>query len=341
MRRGYALLIVSLTGLGGAIALPGQDQPNAETAFKNITSFKGEKASTVIPAMEFMSASLKVECSFCHTNDYSSDAKEEKRSAREMIAMQREINKKNFGGRNQITCATCHAGHTHPINLAPVTGLEVRARRSQTVKPEEVLAAYGKAVGTAKALPGLHLKGTSLAKGVKSPLEAFYSGNKFAYTSKTAKEDEKQGFNGTVGWFTSPEGLKVIPIQYVAQSVNQKVLFTGPDSLPKITNTSGGTAKLDGKDSLVVMGTMEDKTRLTLYFDKVSGLLSRVTYAYPSILGSTAQINDYSNYKKVNGVLLPMMLVNRTSWGDTVQEFKSAKVDEKIDATVFDPPKGK
>ena len=341
MRRGYGFLVLSLTGLCGAVALPGQEPQPAEQVFKNIVSFKGFKASDVIPAMEFMSASLKVDCQYCHTEDRASDSKGPKKTARDMIAMQREINKQNFGGRNQVTCATCHAGHTHPVNVPPVEGLDVRARRSQTVKPEEVLAAYGKAVGSdpTKPIIGLRLKGTGVSAGVKSPLEATYSMNKFAYVTKTAKGDQKQGFNGTMGWFTSETGVKSFPLIYALGFVNQKSIFTGPESLPKLTNPTGATAKLSGKDALVVTGIDADRTRVSLFFDKQSGLLLRTSYSYPSILGNLTQINDFSNYRKVGGVLLPMTIVNHSTEGDTMQDFRSARVDGNIDPTVFDPPK--
>jgi len=341
MRLGYGLLVLSFTGLCGAVAIPQQDQPTAEKVFKNIVSFKGDKASDVIPAMEFMSASLKVDCDYCHTADRASDSKGEKKTARDMIAMQRDINKQNFGGRNQITCATCHAGHTHPVNLPPVEGLEVRPRRSQTVKPEEVLAAYGKAVGAdaTHTIPGLQLKGTQESKGVKTAFEATYAGGKYAFIVKDKKADQKQGFNGSMAWFTTPSGIQPVPLVFAIQFVNQKTIYMGPDTLPKLSNPSGGTAKLGKNDALVVSGQLPDKTRVALYFDKKSGLLSRTMFSYPSILGSMAKINDFSDYRSVNGVKLPMTITYHATEGDTTLHIRSANSDDKIDATVFDPPK--
>jgi len=341
MRRAYGFLLLSLSGLGGAVSFTSQDAPLAEQQFKNIESFKGQKASDVIPAMQFMGSSLKVDCDYCHTADRSSDEKPEKKTAREMIAMQRDINKRNFNGRNEITCATCHAGHTHPISLPPVTGLEVRARRSNDVKPDEVLAAYGKAVGgeTASAITGLHLEGTSLANGVKLKVEASYSGGKFTYVTHGPKADTKMGFNGSLAWFTTEKGIQSVPFQYAAKYVNQKALFLGPDSLPKLTNLGGATAKIDGKDSVVVTGSEADRTRVSLFFDKGTGLLTRSSYSYPTVLGNMVQINDFANYRKVSGVQLPMKIVNHNTEGDTTIEFRGAKVDSKIDSTTFDPPK--
>ena len=339
MRRGYGFLLLSLVGLCGAVGAPAkQDDPKAETVFRNITALKGSKASDIIPSMQFMSAALKVDCDYCHTADRSSDEKRSKQTTREMILMQNEINAKNFGGRTQVTCATCHSGHTHPIAYPPIDGLEVRARRSQTLNADEILASYSKAVGTdaAKAIPGLQLKGTSGVE--KDPVEATYSGAKFTVTIKAKKGDIRQGFNGTTPWASSEKGIHKMPLQYALAFVNQKALYLSPDSLPKLGNTSAGTAKIAGKDNNVVTGSLPDKTRVSLFFDKTTSLLSRVSIYYPTILGSIAQINDYSDYKKVNGVFVPMTIANHSSQGEDVFHFRSAKVDTKLDQTVFDPP---
>jgi hypothetical protein len=65
----------------------------AEEVFKNIQSLKGTPADQVIPAMQFISASLNVECSFCHVQGKMDlDDKKEKKTARDMIAMTNAIN---------------------------------------------------------------------------------------------------------------------------------------------------------------------------------------------------------------------------------------------------------
>ena len=69
----------------------------AEEEFKNIQALKGIPADQVIPSMQFIAASLGVECEFCHVahaND--KDDKKPKVTARKMIAMMMAINKDNF-----------------------------------------------------------------------------------------------------------------------------------------------------------------------------------------------------------------------------------------------------
>ncbi len=341
MRLTYALLATSLTIFGSAIAVTRQE-PLAEQQFKNIQSFKGQKAGVVIPAMEFMCASLDVKCDYCHTEDRASDEKRAKQTAREMIAMQRDINERHFRGRNQVTCATCHGGHPNPIGVPRVTGIEVRPRRSQTVSPEAVLAAYERASGESPgaAAVGLRLDGTSISHGESARVEAIYSGSKFALVKHEAKSDQKQGFNGSLAWFTTPNGIQAVPLVYAIQYVNQCAIFSGPSTLPKLADPFGGTAKIGDRDMLVVGGAVAgDTTRLTLYFDKQTGLLSRTVFSYPTVLGNMPQINDYSDYRKVGGAERPMTIVNHTAEGDTTIHYRSVRVDPKISASTFDPPK--
>ena len=342
MRLSYVLAVVSCAVFGSALAVPRQDEPLAEKQFKNITSFKGSKASEVIPAMEFMSASLGVGCDYCHTEDRASDTKEEKHTAREMIAMQRDINAKNFRGRNIVTCASCHGGHTRPVPVPPTEGAQVRTRRSPDVKPDEVLAAYGKAVGGDSTHPigGLRLSGTNVNRGEKGKVEAVYAGEKFTYTTKLAKEDQKLGFNGNMAWFVTPKGLQQVPVTYAIQFLRRYTLFAGVDTLPKLTNETGGTAKLGDRDVIVVSGVIaSDKTRVSLFFDKKTGLLARTLYGYPTALGTIVQTNDYADYRKVEGVLIPMSITNHSAEGDMVTKYTSAKLESNVDPKMFDPAK--
>lgn len=334
MRFTYALLGISSALFGTAVAIPGQDPDLAENQFKNIQTLKGEKASDIIPSMQFMSASLKVECDFCHTEDRAADTKEEKTAARHMITMQRDINAKYFRGRNQVTCATCHAGRPHPLAVPPVPGVEVRPQRDNSVNPAQVLEAYGKAVGMAPEAP-IKLEGTVTEGGKKSPVSALHSGSKFFVATHGEKGDMKIGSNGKDTWW----GTQVIPPMYAEPFVRQNTIYAGPTTLPKLDGLGGAKAVIDGRDQVVVTGTLADKSRASYYFDKQTGLLSRAYFSSPTILGNMVQINDYAKYKKVGGFQVPMFMAIHAGEYDTVREFKSAKIDAKADVKLFDPQK--
>src|SRR5208282_4209842 len=62
--------------------------PPAEQQFKNIQVLKGVPADQLIPAMQFISASLGVECEYCHVKDaFDKDDKDTKTTARKMMQM--------------------------------------------------------------------------------------------------------------------------------------------------------------------------------------------------------------------------------------------------------------
>src|SRR5689334_9929805 len=92
-----------VVALAAAIGIPAlaqgadQDKP-VEQTHKNIKVLKGMPTSQLIPVMAFMSNSLGVTCSYCHTAEWESDDKEEKDTARGMINMVRDINEHHFAG---------------------------------------------------------------------------------------------------------------------------------------------------------------------------------------------------------------------------------------------------
>lgn len=107
-------------------AIKGKEKEPAENVFKNIQILKGRSAAQVLGIMQMgFSRSLGVTCTHCHTpEDWSSEDKNKKQVAREMWAMQANINSqmlkniKNISERAMINCSTCHRGQTIPaLNL--------------------------------------------------------------------------------------------------------------------------------------------------------------------------------------------------------------------------------
>src|SRR5215472_17602580 len=87
----------------------------AEEQFKNIQALKGIPADQVIPSMQFIAASLGVECEYCHVEQREKDDKKQKVTARRMIVMMMTINKENFDGHRDVTCYSCHRGSAKPV----------------------------------------------------------------------------------------------------------------------------------------------------------------------------------------------------------------------------------
>ena len=80
--------------------------------------------------MQFIAASLGVECEFCHVEgSFEKDDKKPKQTARKMMEMMFAINKDNFDGHREVTCNSCHRGRTHPVGMPPVMAEELESRR--------------------------------------------------------------------------------------------------------------------------------------------------------------------------------------------------------------------
>ena len=119
--------------------------------FKNIKVLNDMPADQLGKVMNLMSASLGVNCNYCHVeNDFAKDGKEEKESARQMITMTLGLNKNFFDNRPEISCNTCHQGHTHPQSAINFDAPKTEERPKQPdVKPtiDTILAKYETAVG--------------------------------------------------------------------------------------------------------------------------------------------------------------------------------------------------
>ena len=114
---GILSLVLVATSAPSRPAQSSGDAPKtAEQVNKNIQVLKGMPADQLIPAMQFISNSLNVECEFCHTQGaFEKDDKKPKETARKMIQMQFAINKENFKGEPEVTCFSCHRGSHDPV----------------------------------------------------------------------------------------------------------------------------------------------------------------------------------------------------------------------------------
>ena len=105
--------------------IAGRENEPAGKVFKNVKILKDMPAGEFIKTMNTdYGKAIGRSCNFCHVaNDFASDDRKEKHSARVMIAMEDSINTaveympqlKNFRGDwPKIECVTCHRGMNEP-----------------------------------------------------------------------------------------------------------------------------------------------------------------------------------------------------------------------------------
>ncbi len=101
--------------------VPNPAGKKAEEQFKNIQVLKGIPAEELFPTMQFIAASLGVQCDFCHVQGaFEKDDKKTKQTARKMMEMMFAINKDNFDGHRAVTCNSCHHGDAMPQPIPAV-----------------------------------------------------------------------------------------------------------------------------------------------------------------------------------------------------------------------------
>lgn len=121
---GVLVPLVLLGGLGGNSAAASKKVPTARQKFKNIQVLKNLPANQLIPTMRQFNASLGVQCGFCHViggnhGGFELDTKPTKRTARKMLLMVQDMNRREKVLGGGTTCFMCHHGRPEPERQAP------------------------------------------------------------------------------------------------------------------------------------------------------------------------------------------------------------------------------
>jgi photosynthetic reaction center cytochrome c subunit len=88
---------------------------------KNIQVLKDVPVDQLMLTMQYIAASLGVQCTYCHVQGQNDlDDKDTKKRAREMMKMVQDINGKFFDGTQRLSCASCHNGRPKPLRTPPL-----------------------------------------------------------------------------------------------------------------------------------------------------------------------------------------------------------------------------
>jgi len=334
-------------------ANPADDAPKtAEQQFKNIQVLKGIPADQLIPTMQFIAASLGVECEFCHVeHQMDKDDKKEKKTARKMMAMELAINKDNFDGNLNVTCYTCHRGTAHPVAIpllgedAPKHAPHVHGEQHANLpSADEILRKYLTAVGGADALNKIHTrvqKGTIDAMGHKSEIEVYSEApEKRVSISKMPNGSSVTAFNGEVGWLAIPNGVHRMTAQErEAARIDAELYFPirVKDMYKQFRVLPG--EPINGHDTWLVAATGGDgHPPLSLYFDQQTGLLTRQIRYAETALGRLPTQVDYADYKDAGGVKIPYQWTLSRPNGSFTIHITDVQQNVPIDEKLFVPP---
>jgi hypothetical protein len=343
--------------LYAAFQAPAQNATAAKTTeqqFKNIQVLKGVPADQLIPTMQFISASLNVECEFCHVEHaFDKDDKKPKQIARKMMQMQMAINTNSFEGHQEVTCNTCHRGSTDPVsvpaiaeaNKPPAERPEGEETKASLPSTDQVVEKYVAAIGGKEAIGKL----TSLSE-----------------------KGSMSGFGGrqmSIDIYTKAPGARIsiahMPNGESVTAVNQQGGWLGMGNRPaREMNTADANGyrleakfalipdlgqvfeklrvvrpeKINDRDTLLVVGMREGEPPVRMNFDQQSGLLVRLTRYTQTALGRNPVQIDFADYRDLNGVKIPYRWTLGRPNGSFTIQVDQAQANTPIDDAKFTKP---
>jgi photosynthetic reaction center cytochrome c subunit len=331
-----------------------------QKTFKNIQVLKDLPADDLIPAMQFITASLGVECEFCHVrNAFEKDDKQTKQTARKMMQMVSAINQQNFKDQRDVTCYSCHRGSPRPLQT-PVVGdtaayLETPEGASSTSADansttalpgaQEVVDKYSAALGGVEAIG-------KISSRLETGTARFMSGPAFALkiVSKTPTKqimtvhlptgDSSTAFNGRAGWLASPggPGREMHEADFEGARLDADLQFAVHLKRAFTQLKVVKTEKIGERQTLMLLAGNPGQAPLELFFDKDSGLLARQLRFGKSPLGLNPTRIDYDDYKEFDGVKVPTHLTIARPRTQLDIQIDKVQQNVPVDDTQFEPP---
>jgi photosynthetic reaction center cytochrome c subunit len=303
--------------------LGGSSSQTAAAVFKNIQVLKGVSSDQLIPAMRFITASLGVECNYCHVPDhFDRDDKKPKQVARDMMRMMFAIDKDSFGGNREVTCYSCHRGSVKP-EAVPLVASEAQ-RKPQTTAAfadekllvnmptaDQLIDHYIRALGGAAAIEIITSReehGTITLGGQAIRFEVFTQNpDKQAVIRHMPSGDSTTVFDGHEGWSSMPGR----PLRDMQGADLDAAQMDADLHFPLHIKQAFAELRVEypenigDREAYVVSAIRDGQAPVKFYFDEQSGLLERLVRYAPSPLGLVPTQIDYGDYRNVDGVETP------------------------------------
>ena len=327
----------------------------AAEAYQNIQFLKEIPANQLIPAMQFITYSLGVECSYCHVEGaLEKDDKKAKQKARKMMQMMTAINRDNFESKQTVTCNSCHRGSPRPVAIPivaesgpklPFESAPAEDNAAINAPPaEQIIAKYLDTIGGAAALAKVITReenGTINISGRTLPIEILTKiGNKRLTVIHLPNGDSITAYEGTSGWTAAPNrpvfeipSVEVVSAQAeldLQLPLHMKQLFE------KIENAA--PEKVGDRETYVIAGINSGEIAAKFYFDKDAGYLLRLLRYTKSPLGRNPTQIDYADYRTQGSLKIPFQLTIARPNSRLIVKIEQAKFNVPVDDKKFARP---
>jgi photosynthetic reaction center cytochrome c subunit len=327
----------------------------AAEAYQNIQVLKEIPANQLIPAMQFITYGLGVECSYCHVEGaLEKDDKKPKQKARKMMQMMAAINRDNFDSKQTVTCNSCHRGSPRPVAIpiiaenGPKPPFESGpAEDNATIgapSAEQIIAKYIDTIGGATALSKIitrEEKGTINISGRTLPIEILTEvGNKRLTVIHLPNGNSITAYDGASGWTAAPN-RPVFEIPSVEVMSSQAELdLQLPLHMKQLFEEIKNVApeKVGDRETYVIAGFNSGEIAAKFYFDKDAGYLLRLLRYTKSPLGRNPTQIDYTDYRTEGALNIPFQLTIARPNSRLTVKIEEAKFNVPVDDKKFTRP---
>jgi hypothetical protein len=275
-----------------------------------------------------------------------------------MLVMTQQINNTNFGGRQVVTCYSCHRGLHRP----KVTPSLVALYSAPSDEPDDIvepapgaqpadqifdryLAAIGGATHVA-ALTSYTAQGTyqGYDDAEPVPLEVYArTPNERLWVWHTVFGDHSIGYNGREGWIAASQIERPVPLEFLTGQELDGTRVEAELSFPTRIKQAltqvrvGYPISINDRDVQVVQGRTAGGALATLYFDTHTGLLTRLIRYADSPVGRIVTRYDYEDYRPVAGVRMPFKWTRTWLDGRSIFQLTDVQPNVSVPADRFAP----
>lgn len=329
--------------------------PMADKVFKNVQVLKGVPVDEFMGMMGIFSAAVGRGCNECHEFESSGDWARYaddtplKQTARRMVLMMRQINRTNFGGRQLVTCYSCHRGTARP-KVTPSLGAlyavppdepdDVIDQAPDAPPVDQIFDKYMAAIGgTIRVAALTSYTGRGTYKGYDdvgtNPLEVYARApNQRLWLWRTPYGDHAMVYDGRDGWITASQAERPVPFELLTgqelDGMRLEVDLTFPTRIKQaLTQVRVGfPVSINDRDVQVVQGRTAGGTLATMYFDTETGLLTRLMRYADTPVGRIVTQYDYEDYRPVAGIRIPFKWTR--TWLDGRSVFQLSEVQPNV-----------
>jgi photosynthetic reaction center cytochrome c subunit len=364
-RIGHCIAAGLLLTAGGAAAQSAKPVPPASEVYKNLKVLGATPSDSLNQGMHLISGELGVDCEYCHADHmrWELDEKKTKDTARDMMTMMMEINRRYFKGERVVTCYTCHQGKPIPVSTValPIGDYFKEPGPAPALPaPEQLISKYIAAIGgeqnirkiTTRVITATQDLPTGPGGSIPSPgtVEIFEKApNLVLRIAKTKDITQLSGADSKGPWVQDGRGrvnAPAIDVERVRETRNAD-FYDALDILKEYPMLkTEGIEKVNGADAYVVLGEATEGLPMRMYFDVKTGLLVRRRTETPTHSGMSPFQVDYLDYRDAgHGVKYPYRIHNEPAGPRTEivthSTIRISKIQENValdDAKFNRPP---